>query len=175
MMVRTTVDPGSAINTIRQELQGIEPLVPVYDVSPLENLMAGKASGTRFIALLMGIFAGVALILAAAGIYGIMSYAVTQRMHEIGVRLALGAQTRDVLKMVLGQGMWITGIGLALGIGSAFVVTRLLSSLLFGVSPTDPVTFIGVGLLLAIISFLASYLPARRAMRVDPMTALRYE
>jgi putative ABC transport system permease protein len=125
--------------------------------------------------LLLGIFATLAVVLAAVGIYGVMSYSVTQRSHEIGIRMALGADRSDILKMVVGNGMLLAAIGMAVGLGAAFIAARVLESLLFGVGIRDVTTFISVPLLLAAIAFLSCFIPARRATRIDPMVALRYE
>ena len=129
----------------------------------------------RFNLILIGIFGAIALTLAAVGLYGVMAYSVTQRSHELGIRIAVGASPRDILRLVLGQGIRMTLLGAAFGLVASLFVTRALSSLLFGVSATDPVTFIAVPVVLALVAILACYLPARRAMRVDPIIALRYE
>lgn len=125
--------------------------------------------------LLLAIFAGVALVLAAVGIYGVMSYSVAQRTHEIGIRMALGAQTGAVLKLAVGHGLKLLLVGIVIGLGAAFLLTRLMSTLLFGVTPTDPFTFTAISLILLAVGLLASYIPARRATKVNPLAALRYE
>jgi putative ABC transport system permease protein len=175
IVMRTTVDPLSLAAAAQREIQAIDKDQPVSDVRTMESWLAESVSRTRFGTLLLGLFAGIALILAAVGIYGVMAYSVNQRTQEIGIRMALGAQRSDVIKLIVGQGMSLTLIGVAIGLIAAFALTRVMSSLLYGVSATDPLTFIGISLLLTVIAFLACYLPARKATRVDPMDALRYE
>ena len=148
---------------------------PLANVRTLESLLVRSIAPRRFNLLVLGLFALVALLLGAVGLYGVMSYSVTQRTHEIGIRMALGAQTRQVLKLVVQQGMAMALIGVAIGLIAAFALTRLMESLLFEVSATDPLTFVVVAVLLAVVALLACWIPARRAAKVDPMIALRYE
>ena len=172
---RTEGDPAALAPAVRRESSAIDPAQPVYRVRTMEEVMAGSIATQRLSATLLAFFAAVALLLAAVGIYGVMSYMVTQRRHEIGVRLALGAQGRDVLRMVVGQGMLLTLVGLGLGLAGALALTRLMASLLYGVSATDPYIFAAVPLVLAAVALLSNLVPARRAMRVDPLVALRHE
>jgi putative ABC transport system permease protein len=174
-VVRTGAEPGGLARAVREAVREIDKAQPVAEVREMEEIVSEAAAQPRFNSLLLGLFAGAALLLAAAGIYGVMSYSVMQRTHEIGVRMALGAQTRDVLRLVVGQCMRLTLVGLAVGLGCAFAATRVMATLLYGVEPTDPWTFAGGALLLASVALLASYLPARRATRVDPLVAFRYE
>jgi len=141
----------------------------------MDQLFAASIARSRFSTLLLAIFAGVAMVLASVGIYGVMSYTVTQRTHEMGIRLALGAQPLDVLRLIVGRGMLLAFTGVALGVGGAFALTRLLESLLFNVSATDPLTFASIAIIVVVIALLSCYIPARRASRVDPAIALRYE
>jgi putative ABC transport system permease protein len=175
LAVRTASSPESMVASIRKEVYALDPDQPVSDVMTMEERLNQSLSQPRFSAVLLGLFALVALVLAAVGIYGVISYSVTQRTHEIGVRMALGASTQDIMKMVVGQGMMLTLIGVGVGLVASFLLTRFLASLLFEVSSFDPLTYAGVSLLLVVIAFIACYIPARRATRVDPMIALRYE
>jgi putative ABC transport system permease protein len=160
---------------MRRTIAGVDSKVPVFNVREMDQVIVEANSDARIEAQLLGIFAGLALLLAAVGIYGVMSYLVAQRTQELGIRMALGAQPLDVLRLVLERGVMLTVAGLAIGLVAAFSITRLLSKLLFGVSATDPLTFFGVAMLLGLVALAACWIPARRAMRVDPMTALRYE
>jgi putative ABC transport system permease protein len=167
--------PLALASAARRAVQAVDPDLPVFDIATMDQLVYRSASVPRFNTALLGIFAALALVLAAVGIYGVMSYAVAQRTHEIGVRLALGAETNDIIRQVVRQGMLPAVVGIAAGTAGAWAVTRFLSSLLFGVRPTDPTTFALVPLLLAAVGVLACLLPARRATKVDPVVALRYE
>jgi predicted permease len=172
---RTTTDPVSVAAAITREARAIDPNLPVYDVKTMDQWLSESLARRRFAMLSLGLFALVAMILAAVGIYGVMSYSVAQRTREIGIRVALGAQTRNVLKLVIGQGMLLAGIGVGAGLIFAFAITRVMASLLFGVGATDPLTFAAIALLLAGVALLACWIPARRAAKVDPMMALRHE
>jgi putative ABC transport system permease protein len=174
-MIRTTREPMSISAAVQKAVSSVDEKLTAARVLPMEQLVSETVAQPKFTTLLLAIFAGLALVLAAVGIYGVISYSVAQRTREIGIRMALGAQTRDVLKLVVGQGMILALIGVGLGLVAAFAVTRVMSSLLFNVSATDPLTFIVIAVLLALVALVASYIPARRAMRVDPMVALRYE
>jgi predicted permease len=175
LVVSTEVEPLSLAGAVRKTIWEIDKDQPVSNVSTMETVLSESIARQRFSMLLLGIFAAVALVLAAVGIYGVMSYSVAQRTHEIGIRMALGAQKSDVLKLAVGQGMKLVLLGVAIGLAAAFILTRVMASLLFGVSATDPTTFITISLVLVIAAVLASYIPARRATKVDPMVALRYE
>jgi putative ABC transport system permease protein len=174
-VVRTTSDPASLAGLVRQAVREVNREAPVSKVRTMMEVLADSTAQRRFDTILMTLFAAVALIMAAVGIYGVMSYAVTQRTQEVGIRMALGAQPRDVLKLILKNGMVLALIGVGIGLPGAFALTRLLTGLLFGVSPTDAKTFLAVSSGLILITLLACYIPARRATKVDPLVALRYE
>ena len=173
--VRAKGDPAALAQTVRREVQQLDPHQPVYAVTTMEESLARSFSTQRLAALLLGLFAGLACVLAAVGLYGVMSYTVTQRRHEIGIRMALGARPRDVLRLVVGRGMLLAAAGIGLGLVGALAATRLLVSLLYGVSAADPAVYAGISLLLALVALAANYFPARRAMKVDPVVALRHE
>jgi putative ABC transport system permease protein len=175
VVVRTATDPVSMAATLRKEVQSLDKELPVFDVKPMEQRIAESAGSRRLVMFLLGIFAIVALILASVGIYGVMAYAVTQRTHEIGIRMALGARRGDILRLVIRQGMLLVLLGVTLGLLVSFAVTRFMAGMLFGVTANDPATLMGVSLLLAAIAFIACLIPARKATKVDPMVALRYE
>jgi len=175
LTVRTEGDPESLLGAVRKEVQALDPNMPLFDVKTLTEHMRFALFPPRIAATVLGVFGLVALLLSAIGIYGITSYTVAQRTHEIGIRLALGAQLSDVLKLVLSHGLKLTLIGAALGLLGAYLATRAITSVLYGVSATDPFTFVFVSLLLIGVALVACYVPSRRATRVDPLVALRNE
>jgi putative ABC transport system permease protein len=175
LVVRTAVDPLSLATSVRNAIWAVDKDQTVANVDSMEHIVAGAVARQRFSMLLLAIFAGIALVLAAVGIYGVMSYSVAQQTREIGIRMALGAQRGDVLKMTIKQGLRLVGFGLLIGLVVAFILTRVMASLLFGISATDPITFLTISLVLLAVAMLASYIPSVRAMRVDPMVALRYQ
>jgi len=175
LVVKTDVDPASMAATVRNAVWQIDKDQPVSNIRTMEEILLDSIARQRFSMLLLAIFAGVALLLAAVGIYGVMSYSVAQRTHEIGIRMALGAQTGAVLKLAVGYGLKLVIAGVVIGLVAAFALTRVMSTLLYGVTATDPTTFALISLLLVGVAALASYIPARRATKVDPIIALRYE
>jgi predicted permease len=174
-VARTAVGASDITNSFRQAVAKADSSAVIYDIRPMEDIVAHSISTQRLTMFLLSIFSAIALILSAVGIYGVISYLTSRRTHEIGVRVALGASKNDVLKMVLGQGLKITLLGVAIGLAAALGLTRLITTMIYGVGATDPITFAGVAILLSGIALLACYVPAHRAMRVDPLVALRYE
>jgi putative ABC transport system permease protein len=175
VVLRSSGNPAQLSSALRDAVLSLDPNQAISTIRSMDDVVSGSVAQPRFASQILGLFAVLALLLAAVGLYGLIAYTVSQRTHEIGIRMALGAAPRDVLKLVIGQGLKLAITGAAIGIVGALALTRLMQGLLFQVSPTDPVTFIGVTALLTIVALVASYLPARRAMRVDPMIALRYE
>jgi putative ABC transport system permease protein len=175
LIIRSANEPDALVRSVRQAVLDVDPSQPVANIQTLKEIVASSVAQRRFLLSVVGGFAGAALLLAAIGLYGVMAYAVSQRTREIGVRVALGAKNRDVITMVVGQGMRIVAVGLALGLIGAFGLSHLLRGLLFGVNPTDLTTFVAVPLVLLAVTLFACWLPARRAAKVDPMEALRYE
>jgi putative ABC transport system permease protein len=175
LTIRTNRDPSSYAAAARAQIARIDPDQPVFDITPFQKVIENHLLGLSYVATMMTLMGVIALLLASIGVYGVMAYAVTERTHEIGVRLALGAQPREVLRLVLRRGLILTFVGLIIGLPIAFGVAQLMSNIIYGVSAADLLTFGGIGALMCIITFLACYIPARRAMQVDPMIALRYE
>ncbi len=175
LVVKAQSDPMNLVAGVQREIQSLDRDQPIADVRTMEGLLSDSVSKTRFSMLLLTIFAAVALILAAVGIFGVMSYSVSERTHEIGIRMALGARTTDVLRLVIGRGMLLAAAGVVAGIGGAFALTRFMKSLLHDVSETDPATFAGIAMVVAVVALVSCYIPARRATRVDPQVALRHE
>jgi putative ABC transport system permease protein len=175
VVMKTGANPDSFLQSATREVRSMDPELPVFGVKTMDDYISGSVAAPRFNTTLLSIFAAVALVLTVIGLYGVMSYSVAQRTNEIGIRMALGAQTRDVLKLIVKQGLRLVLIGLGLGMAGALALTRLLSSLLFGVGTKDPTTFVAIAALLALVALLACYVPAWRATKVDPLVALRYE
>jgi putative ABC transport system permease protein len=175
LVVRGSGNPMALVPAVTQAVLSLDKNLPLYEVQPLSAILRDNVAQQRFTMFLLIAFAGLALALSAIGLYGVLAYMVSRRTQEIGVRMALGAQAGNVLNMVLREGVMAAAAGLGLGLVGALILARLMSTLLFGVKADDPLTFIVVVLLMAGIAVLASYIPARRASRVDPMTALRYE
>jgi putative ABC transport system permease protein len=175
LIVRTDGDPLSVAGAIRAQVAQLDTDQVISEMELLDTRLSNMLAPQRFSVVLLGLFAGIALILAMVGIYGLLQYNTAQQTHDIGIRMALGAGRGDVLKAILGHGLWLSLVGVALGLAGALALTRFLSHLLYGVPPTDWLTFGGVSLILVSIALLASYVPARRAAGVDPMAALRYE
>jgi len=175
LVVRTASDPVNAIAAIRGQVLELDPDQPVFEIKTMEQRLLSSVAVSRLIMLLLGAFAALATLLAAVGIYGVMAYTVSQRIHEIGVRVALGARAADVLKLVVGHGLKLVAASVVIGVAGALALTQVMNSLLFEVSATDPLTFVVIPLILAGVALLASYVPVRRATKVDPTVALRYE
>jgi putative ABC transport system permease protein len=174
-VLRGAVEPSSLTPTLRNAVREIDPALPVYDVMTMNERLSNSVAARRFNLLLLGGFASLALLLAGVGVYGVISYVVTQRTHEVGIRMALGAQSADVVRLFIKQGMAMVIFGVALGLLGAFALTRVMTSLLFDVSASDPLTFACVALSLSLVALAACYLPARRASRIDPLASLRRE
>ena len=174
-VIRTARESATLLQAVKNEVWAVNKDLPFASIATIDELVSRSLGERRFNLLLLGSFAVIALTLASIGIYGVMSFSISRRTHEFGVRMALGAQTVDVITLVLREGMILTMIGVAVGLAASLALTRLLSSLLFGVTATDPVTFVVISLVLAGVALTACFVPARRATKVDPMIALRYE
>src|SRR6185436_18872420 len=175
VIIKGTSDPNQLISSVRNAVKEIDPDQPIYNPRTMNEIRAESVAGERLTLTLLSLFAGIALVLAIVGIYGVMSYSVTQRTHEIGIRMAIGARPADVFKMILGHGMKLALIGVGIGLGLAFLATRFMVTMLFGVAPTDATTFGGITAILVTVALLACYLPGRRATKVEPTISLRYE
>jgi putative ABC transport system permease protein len=173
LVVRTSIEPLSLAASVRDAIWSVDKDQTVADIDTMEHIVAEAVARQRFSMLLLGLFATLALLLASVGIYGVMSYSVAQRTHEIGIRIALGARRGDVLQMTIKQGLKLVAAGMVVGLTAAFLLTRVLQTLLFGIGATDPITFLGISFVLLAVAIFASYLPALRATKVDPIIALR--
>src|SRR4051812_22811889 len=173
LVVRTSIEPMSLAASVRNSIWSVDKDQTVADIDTMDHIVAQAVARQRFSMILLALFAGLALLLASVGIYGVMSYSVAQRTREIGIRMALGARQTDVLQMTVMHGLKLVGAGMMIGLLAAFFVTRVLATLLFGITATDPITFVGISVVLLAVAILASYVPALRATRVDPLTALR--
>ena len=175
VIIKAVGDPNVLLASAREQVKAVDTDQPIYNIRSMNEIRAESVAPERLNLTLMSIFAGIALVLAIVGIYGVMSYSVTQRTHEIGIRMAIGAQPRDVFSMVMRQGMILALIGVAFGLVGAFGLTRLMATMLFDIKPTDPATFAFIAILLTGVALLACYIPGRRATKVDPVVSLRYE
>jgi putative ABC transport system permease protein len=175
LVVRTSMDSGRLSAVLRAAVRELDRELPVSEVATLSERIARSTSARLFSVTLLGVFAGLALLLAAVGIYGIVAHSVTRRTHEIGVRMSLGAHPKKIAGMVLGRTLMLGGAGVAIGAGGSLALTRLLRTMLYGVSATDPTVFVAASVVLLVVASLAAYIPARRAARVDPLVALRHE
>jgi putative ABC transport system permease protein len=175
VVLRSNVAPAALTSAVKKEIHEVDPDLPVYNVRTMDDRVQESLARRRFSMVMLGLFAFLALALATIGIYGVMAYLVTQGTRELGIRLALGATPADISRLVVRQGMALAIAGVALGLAGAFALTRLIRSLLFGVQPSDPVTYVAIAALLAVIALVASYIPARRAAHIDPMVSLRWE
>jgi putative ABC transport system permease protein len=175
IVLRTAAEPAAIAGDVRRAVMSLDSSQPITNIKTLERIVYEKSTPKRVMTAMMSVFAVIALLLAGAGLYAVMAYAVSRRTHEIGIRLALGAGSRDILRIITGQGLKLTVAGLAIGLVGAFALTRVMARILYGVSAADPLTFILISLLLSLVALLACYLPARRATKVDPIIALRCE
>jgi putative ABC transport system permease protein len=175
LAVRTSSDPRGLEDSIRRAVRSVDADLPLYAVQPMSDVLASNLAERRFSMIVIGVFAGLALLLSTVGIYGVLAYLVDQRTSEIGLRMALGAETGDVMRLVIGEGLKLAALGIVIGAAASVVAARAIATMLFGVGPFDPLTFGGLALGLTAVAALACYLPARRATRIDPLSALRQE